>query len=813
MSRTNLKALGLIGLLGAAIAGLSCTGDTSVAARQKSDEGASAASNDATSRIVDVQRRFQRGAWTPLAADASSAADTDETRVSRPSDLRVELPERASGVVRIEDPRSRLSVAFSLQNALDRPATFAGGVAVYADAAASGASLFRAVTRGATEDFFLFEARPLREEIVLELSTARVAGLRLVDDTLELLDPTGTPRLRVAPPFLVDSRGEAHAAILSLRGCSFDDSPKAPWGRRVVSPCADAETGGSCHCELSVAWDGRGIRYPALLDPKWTLTGMMAQARQFATSSELPDGRVLVVGGQDAISVLKSSEIYDPGTATWATGPTMATPRTQHAMARLSDGRVLVVGGHDGVTILKSAELFDVTSGKAWQGTGSMAIERNYHVVTALLQGGALVTGGTPENTMPLDSAEIFDPAGTWSYAGKMSIPRETHTATLLPSGDVVVVGGSVNGNSFANTDVYHTSTNTWTAAADLHQSRYYHTASLIGTGAAARILVAGGRNTDASVVATAEMFEPEGTWTLAPSMSQARSQHQAVTLSNGSVLVTGGAGKGSQSFNGTELFAPQGTWTTGASLNDARAAHVASLLPGGAVLVAGGTTATGVVQSAEVWQLVAQGAACAAPGECLTGSCVDSVCCDKPCSGACNSCVGADTGLADGVCGLRQVIDCKGFACDPASGECLTLCSKQDDCDAMDACGDDGKCAPDLGICDSNHTVDKKHGASIDCHLFRCDTVSNNCWTACVLSDKCVAGASCGPDDACHIVDEVPAPIAAESCGCREAGAPVGGREGIVLCATVLLGLARRRRSFASRQSIRRTFWCIHPS
>jgi hypothetical protein len=48
-----------------------------------------------------------------------------------------------------------------------------------------------------------------------------------------------------------------------------------------------------------------------------------------------------------------------------------------------------------------------------------------------------------------------------------------------------------------------------------------------------------------------------------------------------------------------------------------------------------------------------AQGKACLAGSDCTTGSCVDGVCCDTACAGACQACSAAKKGQgADGVCG-----------------------------------------------------------------------------------------------------------------------------------------------------------------
>jgi hypothetical protein len=55
-----------------------------------------------------------------------------------------------------------------------------------------------------------------------------VKGLRLVANTLEMLDGGGAPRLRVAPPYLVGADGIQTDATLAVEGCAVDTTLRRP---------------------------------------------------------------------------------------------------------------------------------------------------------------------------------------------------------------------------------------------------------------------------------------------------------------------------------------------------------------------------------------------------------------------------------------------------------------------------------------------------------------------------------------------------------------------------------------------------------
>ena len=78
----------------------------------------------------------------------------------------------------------------------------------------------------------------------------------------------------------------------------------------------------------------------------------------------LPSGEVTVLGGFSSKggALLASTELFDPLTSSWRSGPEMVSPRAFHVATALADGTVLVTGGQDSVegqgNELVTAELY-----------------------------------------------------------------------------------------------------------------------------------------------------------------------------------------------------------------------------------------------------------------------------------------------------------------------------------------------------------------------------------------------------------------------------------------------------------------------
>ena len=755
------------------------------------------------------------------AEDVAGASERElEALRCVPAALQVGLPVTAGSAMELVDRRSGLRARIALDGARPVRASVAGALVRYEAAWGDGADVLLRVTETGVEDSIVLERGPPRARARWLVDASGVAGVRLVARTLELLDAAGAPRLRMAPPYLVDERARRIAASVEITGCAYDVDPRPPWGRAPIPP-------GSASCAVDVSWEGAEVEYPAVLDPLWVDGGTMAEARVTRAVS-LEDGRVLLAGGQTAFDVRQSVEIFDPASRTWASTSDMPWPRYAAGVARVG-GSVLVSGGCTATgpascAPAATAALFDVALAQ-WTPIDDMAAPRAMHRAFALPGGGAIVVGGRTSDepmTGALATTELLDPAtGTWAPGAPMGTARDLFGAAVLPDGRVAVVGGIASAADdplgLASAELYDPASAAWEAAPDAPYPRRSPSVTALVDG---RLLVLGG--VSLSPLASADLYDPATrTWASTGAAAVARLGHTARLLANGWVLAAGGVGG-----DGTvaELLSPHPTagdsWSLTAALPEGRASATTALLPGGGVLIAGGWAGASDVAlaSAVVFEPRPVENACSVGGECVSGACVDGVCCAEACDGPCRACAvqaggaedGACTpvsaGLPDprGLCGADEVTcgesgTCaEGGVCAMADAGTPCACPEQGE----GACDGDGSCQCDAAACLDESTLRDAEGREVDCAPHRC--AGGRCATPCSSSLDCLPGYGCDRDRACTPLE--PAAPPPESCGCRVAGLDAPWRWAPIL---LVLPLARR---FARRRSSAHTSRAARP-
>ncbi|MEZ4444479.1 MAG: kelch repeat-containing protein [Polyangiaceae bacterium] len=577
------------------------------------------------------------------------------------------LPARADGAFRLQ--HRGVTLAVTLLGASPTARETIEDLVVYRSGYGDGRDVIHRVTERGTEDFVRFPHAPSDPRLRYRIDLADgAAGLRLVSRTLEVLDAAGAPRLRVAPPYVVDANGKRHAASLGVEGCAFDASPAPPWGRPVTSP-------GARSCVVRVDWDVEASHYPVLVDPSWETTGEMSVPRQLHTATTLANGRVLVAGGTSEPAIYDSAELYDPGTETWSTTGSLSGPRRWHTATALGDGRVVVVGGHGyGGTSYGVPEIYDPTAG-TWSPMGSVVVERNGHS-TSLLQDGRLLVAGGIKNTPPsFDTAVLFDPmTESWSSTASMAVAHSRHRARVLQDGRVLVTGG-LTGTSMSPAELYDPASETWSAAGQV-QAWGGHTATLLDDG---RVLVVGGIFGGAPNHAPA-LYDPvTNTWTGAAQILQPRTDHTATLLDDGRVLVVGG--RGASLLATAEIYDPvANAWLEAGSMETQRESHVACRLLDGRVLVSGGANFDfEEVTSAEIFDPgLPLGTPCTEAADCASTFCVDGLCCESACGdGASDDCLACSLAAGSSADGTCDMLTDGSVECRPAA----------DDCDVAEVC------------------------------------------------------------------------------------------------------------------------------
>ena len=186
-----------------------------------------------------------------------------------------------------------------------------------------------------------------------------------------------------------------------------------------------------------------------LYDPltgRFTRTGGMHQGRSSFTGTALKDGRILVAGGLAGgqypnHKVEATAEIYDPETERFTVTGSMEFPRFKQGAAPLPDGRVLIAGGSNEIgrqITYSSTEIFDPQTGRFSSGP-PMKLPR-YKLLSSVvaLEDGRILLGGGAERP------EIYDPARA-IFTELTSGPLDGYlfsTATVLRDGRVLLVNG-----------------------------------------------------------------------------------------------------------------------------------------------------------------------------------------------------------------------------------------------------------------------------------------------------------------------------------------------------------------------------------
>jgi MBG domain-containing protein/Kelch motif protein len=281
-------------------------------------------------------------------------------------------------------------------------------------------------------------------------------------------------------------------------------------------------------------------------------------------------------------------------TGQWVNSSVLLQGRAGAAAVLLPDGRVMVTGGDVNGAPNSSVEMFNGDGSVS--AAAPMATARSGHSALLLTNGEVLVTGGRTSGGGSTNSAELYDPLeDAWTAAPAMQDARTGHTVLQLPDWTVLVIGGTNSGGAVSGVERYSPDTNSFTHAGVLNHPRTDAASAVLDDG---RVLVAGGSITDASgqtgVSANSEIFDPvTGASSDAAALNAARAGASATTLFDGRIAVIGG-NNGSSDLGSAEIFDPaSATWSVVAGVTP-RSHHLAIALPyNNSVLLTGGSAGT----------------------------------------------------------------------------------------------------------------------------------------------------------------------------------------------------------------------------
>jgi RHS repeat-associated protein len=191
-----------------------------------------------------------------------------------------------------------------------------------------------------------------------------------------------------------------------------------------------------------------------------------------STRTLLPDGRVLVVGGENSEGQVQATV----STLDQLTGAVIILdvglhfPRAAHTATVLPDGTVLILGGiGQNGKVVSSSEVFDPISVTTRLLAPQRPAARAFQTATLLTDGRVLIAGGVFADSTTASALELWDPKGLNSaiLPAQVAMTRRNHTASLLADGTVLFSGGQdVNGNSLSNFLIFDPNSQTISVAA-----------------------------------------------------------------------------------------------------------------------------------------------------------------------------------------------------------------------------------------------------------------------------------------------------------------------------------------------------------
>ena len=424
-------------------------------------------------------------------------------------------------------------------------------------------------------------AFPDLDEVVLTLaregsSTDLLSASFARGDTIELRDvPEGDG-------LVLHMTGRLNGGDVAYgRTCAFslgDAAPPSPhlwfartvkWGDVDASPAAVRRGGRAItYRDGSVLFAGGDDEtdqpVPGLerFDPHRGVLETVASltSRRDATYASLGDGRLVVLGGTDPLTLQASPrlEVFELDTSLVGRVEGLDDVRLARAGATavtLSDGRVVVFGGGPvgGEPVATPVEIAGDGATVAIRDlAATMAIPRRAATATRLsddLGAPVLVAGGIDRDGALIAAAELWRPlreSFAQGFAPTMNIPRARHEAVRMPDGSVLFIGGIDAAGQPVRTMELFTIDGGFVEAGALPPGAGLldATITVLPDG---RVLVAGGKETPqgepvlSAYIINLDPLDGSVDAVTTDRIGRARAGHAAARLCDGTIVVLGG--------------------------------------------------------------------------------------------------------------------------------------------------------------------------------------------------------------------------------------------------------------------------------
>jgi hypothetical protein len=330
-------------------------------------------------------------------------------------------------------------------------------------------------------------------------------------------------------------------------------------------------------------------------------------ARAGHAAPRLSEGRVLIIGGEDASNVLPNTvSVFDPATEQFSDfGAPLSTGRVGFMTVTLYSGDILIAGGERGLIGAPSAEIIRIAERTVVPTTGSMQRQRTYAAATLLMDGRVFISGGVA--LAASDTVELYDPAaGEFTMLpGRLSVGRYAHTAVRIDARRILIYGGFTHTQQPAPPEIYDpvTSISTPLQAAEPNTRGNHETHTMQDGG----VLIVGGEDENAVPLTSVLRFDPaSGVLAQFAALATPRSLFALGRLADARVLLVGGVMGQTQAdiASTTETLALDQTRRDGPAMAQARWLHTVTPLTDGRLLILGGLGADRrLVRGAEIYE------------------------------------------------------------------------------------------------------------------------------------------------------------------------------------------------------------------